>query len=157
MNSMTEICGLIACIFVGALGLAIVIKVFTGSIDLSNLINDGQYGASMSRFQLLIFTFVIALSLFKIVEKKGDSFPDIPNGILTLLGISASTYAVGKGISSGDDSGKPSGGGGGTGGAGGTGGTGGGRGTDGAGAHVPAVTPGPGVGAGGAGGVGGGD
>jgi hypothetical protein len=108
MSSMAEICGMIACFFVGALGLAIVIKVFTGSIDLTNLINDGKYGASMSRFQLLIFTFVIALALFKIVEKRGDTFPEIPTGILTLLGISASTYAVGKGISSGDDSGKAS-------------------------------------------------
>ncbi|MFY9852580.1 MAG: hypothetical protein WAK26_01725 [Terracidiphilus sp.] len=54
----------------------------------------------MSRFQLLIFTFVIAISLFELVEKRTDgNFPEIPQGVLTLLGISASTYAVGKGIS----------------------------------------------------------
>jgi hypothetical protein len=99
MNIMTQICGLIVCLFVGALGLAIVIKVFTGSIDLTNLINEGSYGASMSRFQFLIFTFVIAIAFFKLVEKN-DKFPDVPNGVLTLLGISASTYAVGKGLSS---------------------------------------------------------
>jgi hypothetical protein len=52
----------------------------------------------MSRFQLLIFTFVIAMTMFEIVEKSG-AFPDIPTGVLTLLGISATTYAVGKGIS----------------------------------------------------------
>jgi hypothetical protein len=55
-------------------------------------------GASMSRFQLLIFTLVIALSLFLVVVSKME-FPDrIPPEILTLLGISASTYAVSKGI-----------------------------------------------------------
>lgn len=107
MNIMAQICGLLVCLFVGALGLAIVIKVFTGSIDLTNLINEGTYGASMSRFQLLIFTFVIAIAFFKLVEKN-DKFPDIPNGVLTLLGISASTYAVGKGISSSDGSGSDS-------------------------------------------------
>jgi hypothetical protein len=52
----------------------------------------------MSRFQLLIFTLVIALSLFLVVVSKMQ-FPDtIPPEILTLLGISASTYAVSKGI-----------------------------------------------------------
>jgi hypothetical protein len=58
----------------------------------------------MSRFQLLIFTFVIAIAVFRIVELKGV-LPDVPNGILTLLGISASTYAVGKGISYSDEAG----------------------------------------------------
>ena len=52
----------------------------------------------MSRFQLLIFTFVIAISLFVLVEANRGSIPDIPSGVLTLLGISASTYAVSKGI-----------------------------------------------------------
>ena len=57
-------------------------------------------GASMSRFQLLIFTLVIALSLFLVVVSN-MKFPDtIPPEILTLLGISASTYAVSKGIQS---------------------------------------------------------
>jgi hypothetical protein len=66
---------------------------------------NGQ--ASMSRLQLLIFTFVIAVSLFMLVGRNSDpksnstnkGFPEIPNGVLILLGLSASTYAVGKGIS----------------------------------------------------------
>ena len=38
--------------------------------------------------------------MFELIEKMADpKFPDIPSGVLTLLGISASTYAVGKGIS----------------------------------------------------------
>ena len=39
----------------------------------------------------------LVAGLFAMVEAH-LSFPDIPNGVLTLLGISASTYAVSKGI-----------------------------------------------------------
>jgi hypothetical protein len=93
-----SICGYVACLFLGVLAAIILIFIWTGKIDLSQLIAEANGEASMSRFQLLIFTFVVAISLFAIVESK-MTFPDIPSGILTLLGISASTYAVGKGIS----------------------------------------------------------
>jgi len=101
MNLMAQVCGMILCLFVGALGLTIVVWIWTGRIDLSELLNEANGQASMSRFQLLIFTFVIAISLFELVEMRANptGFPDIPTGVLTLLGISASTYAVGKGIS----------------------------------------------------------
>ncbi|MGB8771996.1 MAG: hypothetical protein WCC92_20455 [Candidatus Korobacteraceae bacterium] len=101
MTMMAQLCGLILCLFVGALGLTIIIWIWIGKIDLSALLNEANGQASMSRFQLLIFTFVIAISLFELVEMRANptGFPDIPNGVLTLLGISASTYAVGKGIS----------------------------------------------------------
>jgi len=36
-----------------------------------------------------------------VVEQKGTKFPEIPANVLTLLGISASTYAVSKGIQAG--------------------------------------------------------
>jgi hypothetical protein len=104
MNVMAQLCGLLVCLFIGALGLAIVIKIFNGTIDLRYLISEANHEASMSRFQLLIFTFVIAIALFKLVELN-KTFPDIPQGVLTLLGISASTYAVGKGISYSRDEG----------------------------------------------------
>jgi hypothetical protein len=79
-------------------GFLILAGIASGKIDISQLLaeKDGSR-ASMSRFQLLIFTFVIAMSLFLIVVSKGD-FPQIPNQILVLLGISATTYGVGKGI-----------------------------------------------------------
>lgn len=83
-------------------GLSVLIYIANGRIDLTDLLteSDGK-GASMSRFQLLIFTLVIALSLFLVVVSKMD-FPDrIPPEILTLLGISASTYAISKGIQAG--------------------------------------------------------
>jgi hypothetical protein len=81
-------------------GFAVLVYIANGSIDLSDLLSETgeSKGASMSRFQLLIFTLVIALSLFLVVVSN-MKFPDsIPPEILTLLGISASTYAVSKGI-----------------------------------------------------------
>src|SRR5260370_27225829 len=86
-------------------GMVILVEIIRGNIDLSGLLSeDGK--ASMSRFQLLIFTFVIALSLFLMVAQNSTKFPQIPADVLTLLGISASTYAVSKGISAGAKSGQ---------------------------------------------------
>jgi hypothetical protein len=86
--------------FLGLIGVAILYNVFTGKIDLSGLISEPNGDASMSRFQLLVFTFVIAASLFLIIASAGPpAFPkEIPNGILVLLGISASSYLVSKSI-----------------------------------------------------------
>src|ERR1043165_7141817 len=87
--------------FLGLIGVAILFYGFTGRIDLSGLISEPTGDASMSRFQLLVFTFVIAASLFLIIASATPSpkFPDvIPNGILVLLGISASSYLVSKSI-----------------------------------------------------------
>lgn len=87
--------------FLGLIGVAILYYVFTGRIDLSGLISEPSGDASMSRFQLLVFTFVIAASLFLIIASAEPSpkFPEvIPSGILVLLGISSSSYLVSKGI-----------------------------------------------------------
>ena len=101
MSLMGQVCGFVLCLFVGALGLTIIVWIWIGKIDLSAVLNEPSGQASMSRFQLLIFTFVIAISFFSVVEMRPNTniLPDIPNGVLTLLGISASTYAVSKGIS----------------------------------------------------------
>jgi hypothetical protein len=89
-------------------GFMILAGIASGKIDISKILEEkGGDGASMSRFQLLIFTFVIALSLFLIVVSTGK-FPDkIPPEVLTLLGISATTYAVSKGIQAGAGNGGP--------------------------------------------------
>ena len=103
-------------------GFMVLLYMAAGEIDLSALLSEPKgtdaqgnqlYGASMSRFQLLIFTFVIALSLLSIIIANGATkFPAIPSEILVLLGISASTYAVGKGIQSSGSGGGGNGGGG---------------------------------------------
>lgn len=103
---MTSVCGFVVCGFIGLLAGTILWFIWTEKIDLSQLLSEANGTASMSRFQLLIFTFVVAVSLFYLVEKRKDgTFPEIPSGVLTLLGISASTYAVGKGISYSRDEG----------------------------------------------------
>lgn len=84
------------------LGLQICLHVATGKIDLAFLIADSEGFASMGRFQLLVFTFVVALSFFLVVLDKRE-LPNVPASVLTLLGISASTFAVSKSV---DASGK---------------------------------------------------
>ncbi len=87
-------------------GFMVLAAIASGKIDISGLLQEKGApggGASMSRFQLLIFTFVVAISLLLIVvSSEPRAFPsEIPVGVLTLLGISATTYAVSKGIQSG--------------------------------------------------------
>ncbi|MGO9126958.1 MAG: hypothetical protein ACLP6G_18985 [Terriglobales bacterium] len=91
-------------------GFMVLAGIASGKIDISQILSEkGSSGASMSRFQLMIFTFVISLSLFLIVVSKGDFPQAIPNQILELLGISATTYGVSKGIqaTSNDKHGTP--------------------------------------------------
>lgn len=86
---------------VALIGLVIIWKIITGKIDISSILNEpGSPKASLSRLQFLIFTFVIALSLFLVVvgASGGPKLPDIPAGIFALLGISAGTYVVSKGV-----------------------------------------------------------
>ena len=132
---LTIIVGYVILILLFFIGLMVLIAIATGRIDLSLLLTESGGGASMSRFQLLIFTFLIAFSIFMMIVSSGTcgmsgasrtaagrpgpfgkpvlagglatsapctpmKFPAIPTEILLLLGISASTYAVSKGIQS---------------------------------------------------------
>ena len=85
-------------------GMVVLLLMATGKIDLTYLVGEHGGGASMSRFQLLIFTFVIALSFFLLVAEGKGAFPEVPSGVLALLGISATTYGVSKGIQAGSNS-----------------------------------------------------
>ena len=103
--------GYVVCGIVALFGILLIWKIATNQIDLTHLLSDDDGWASTSRFQLVIFTFVIALSFFLVVvsnikvrqyENKAESvpgFPDVPGGVLSLLGISASSYLVSRGIS----------------------------------------------------------
>jgi hypothetical protein len=88
-------------------GFVILAAIATDKIDISALLEEESGGASTSRFQLVIFTFVVGLSFVLIVANSGK-FPDLPANVLVLLGISASTYGVSKGIQAGanNNSGK---------------------------------------------------
>jgi len=112
MSTLVLIAGYLICGLIGLIGLAILWQIYDGTIDLSRLISEPNGDASMGRFQFLVFTFVISLSLFLVIaagnkDSNGKpAFPDsIPGGILTLLGISGSSYAVGKAIQFSDPAG----------------------------------------------------
>ena len=106
---LTLVVGWMLAVFIAALGGAVLYFIFTGKIKLSGLLDEeGGEKASMSRFQFLIFTFVIALSLFLIITSSGDatgklSFPTIPGEIFALLGISGGSFLVSKGITTNHD------------------------------------------------------
>jgi len=74
-------------------------KIYNNTIDLKGLLtepsSDGQGKASLSRFQFLVFTFVIA-GLFLLLSIESGAFVDIPNNVLALLGISGGSYLVSK-------------------------------------------------------------
>jgi hypothetical protein len=110
METLSLVVGYLLCGLIGLIGVAVLWRMYDGTIDLSQLISEANGDASMSRFQFLVFTFVISLSLFLVIVGGGDNgkpaFPaTIPGGILTLLGISGSSYAVGKAISYSDPAG----------------------------------------------------
>jgi hypothetical protein len=91
-----------ALVIIFLFGFMILAAIASGKIDISKLLEEHGGGASMSRFQLLVFLFVIGLSLLLLVVNK-NQFPEIPNNVLMLLGISASTYGVSKGIQAGGE------------------------------------------------------
>lgn len=107
-------------------GFLVLAAIASDKINISQLLEEkGTGGASMGRFQLLIFTLVIGLSFFLVVLCKCD-MPQVPTNVLALLGVSATTYGVGKGIEASAkrdaDGGQPGGGGGQAGGGAGAGG-----------------------------------
>ena len=53
--------------------------------------------ASLSRFQMLVFTFVIA-GLFMMLSIQAHGFVEVPQNVLLLLGISGGTYVVSKAV-----------------------------------------------------------
>lgn len=102
---MADFMGLLLAIFgfgflviMGLLCIMLLWKMWTNQINLSTLLKEANGDASMSRFQLLVFTLVVAVGVYLYLLRH-LALPDVPQSILTLLGISASTYAAGKGIS----------------------------------------------------------
>jgi len=97
MNGILLWLGIGFLLIMGALCLLLLVKMWKNEINLSTLLEGENGNASIARFQLLVFSLVVAVGIFLyILEYK--NLPDIPPSVLTLLGISASTYATGKGI-----------------------------------------------------------
>ena len=84
-------------------GLAVVRQIWFGHLDLAYLLSEpilttgssDQPKASLSRFQFLIFTFVIA-GLYLVLSIEAGTLIEVPNGALLLLGISGGSYLVSK-------------------------------------------------------------
>lgn len=101
------IVGVIGTAIIGAIAGVVVKQMCTGELDLSQLLSNSPR-SSLSRFQFLLFTFVIALSYLLLVITRLSAkdpttaelagLPDLSPGVLQLLGISAGSYVVGKGI-----------------------------------------------------------
>ena len=87
--------GLVVILFMAALALTVLVLIALGRIDLSRLLSEKDGDASMSRFQLLVFTFVIAMGLLVGVLETGR-FPELSGEVLGLLGISAGSYVGAK-------------------------------------------------------------
>jgi len=98
LGTLVLVMGWITVVFIGALEIAILWLIFKGKIDLKSLISDEDGNASLSRFQFLLFTFVIVMGLFLIIVNKADFPQNIPVGILGMLGISGGSYVISKGI-----------------------------------------------------------
>ncbi|MDR3526629.1 MAG: hypothetical protein P4L57_05070 [Rhizomicrobium sp.] len=102
---MTPNWATLAFLFAAALLLVIIGTAFLvlyliarGRINIYDLLAEpDSTKASLSRFQFLLFTFVIA-GLFLLLSVESGGFVIIPDSVLGLLGISAGTYAVSKGI-----------------------------------------------------------
>jgi hypothetical protein len=99
-------------VFIAVVGLIVLYKMFIGKIDLSTVLDEMTPApdagaavpavrptakASLSRLQLLLFTFVIA-GLYLTLCLEAGQLLDIPNQVLGLLGISGGSYVVSKGI-----------------------------------------------------------
>lgn len=81
--------------------LIVLAKVWKGTINLNGLLCEPDSDkASLSRFQFLIFTFVIA-GLYLLLSIEAGTFVDIPTNVLALLGISGGSYILSKSVSPG--------------------------------------------------------
>lgn len=91
------------CVITLALAFAVIAAIFTDKINLSHLLSEStaegtatsDAKASLSRFQALVFTFVVA-GLYLVLSLETGTLIDVPAGTLLLLGISSSTYVLGK-------------------------------------------------------------
>lgn len=84
-----------------ALAFIVLWKIWKNQISLIGLLAEmpppgapvADSKASLSRFQMLIFTFVIA-GLFMMLSIESGEFVEIPQNVLILLGISGGTYVL---------------------------------------------------------------
>lgn len=84
----------------GAFGLVILWLMLSGRMDIRLLIAEADGKASLSRFQALIFTFVIAGGFLAVLVETGTFPTNIPIEIVYILAGSLGTFLASKGIQS---------------------------------------------------------
>ena len=96
--ALSYICAIALLLVIMGTALVVLYLMLMGRIDLKEVLTEpDSTKASLSRFQFLLFTFVIA-GLFLLLSIESGTFVNIPDSVLGLLGISAGSYAVSKGI-----------------------------------------------------------
>lgn len=88
-----------------AFAAAVLWQIIDGKIDLYGIISEpdtvatvnNRPKASLSRFQFLVFTFVIA-GLFLMLSIEAGGFVNIPDNVLILLGLSGGGFVVSKSV-----------------------------------------------------------
>lgn len=97
MSALAIITGAAGIVIVSLFAVIVLWNIFTRRIDLKYLLSEKNGKASLSRFQFLVFTFVIGFALVYVTLKNGK-LPDIGASVMALLGISGGSYVVSKGI-----------------------------------------------------------
>ena len=97
MPQLALVLGYVLVAILGIIGGLVAWKMLNGTIDLTHLISEANGRASFSRFQFLIFTFVVAGCVLILTLDSGE-FPALGSDVLALLGISGGSYVVSKGI-----------------------------------------------------------
>ena len=85
MYTLMVLVGYTLLILIGWLAAIVILKIQRDQIDLTYVLSENDGGASMSRFQLMIFTFVISLSFFLVIVGNGENpprFPEATSGTL---------------------------------------------------------------------------
>ncbi|MGH6871331.1 MAG: hypothetical protein ACREHE_07485 [Rhizomicrobium sp.] len=83
------------------IGLVIAWKILTDKIDITYLLAEPDSGkASISRFQFLLFAFVVA-GLLLMLSIESGAFVEVPQSVLVLLGLSGGGYVASKTIQAG--------------------------------------------------------
>lgn len=95
-NAVTVFTYVLAAGFLGIFAV-LIWKMFNNTIDLSRLLCERDGKASLSRFQLLLFTLIIA-GLYVILSIENGQLIDVPTGALIMLAISGASFLISKGI-----------------------------------------------------------
>ena len=85
------------------LAVAMIVLIHLFKMDLNGIISEldatgKERKPSLSRFQFLLFTFIVA-GVWITLCFDSQTFVEIPPGVLGLIGLSGGSYVVSKGIS----------------------------------------------------------